>query len=55
MAQCANELRIPKERFLWMIFQCLNPDFARVMQLTQMMQAAEARERQRQKLIEGRV
>jgi hypothetical protein len=53
MALCAAEMNVSKEQLLWTIFQCLNPDFSKVMRMTQMMKAEEQKERMREKMLMG--
>ena len=50
MAICATQMGIPKERLLSTIFDCLNPQFSKVMRMTQMMKAEEERQRMLEKI-----
>jgi hypothetical protein len=42
---CAVEMNLPKERFLWNLFECINPGFSRVMQVTQELKAEEQKQK----------
>lgn len=49
MEECAQEMEMPKDKFLWILFGCLNPDFSKVMQITQLVKKEEAEKQQQQK------
>lgn len=53
MQRCADRQRVPRDQFLWMMFECVNPNFARVTRLTQQLRAQEEARKAKEAETEG--